>query len=727
LIVGTYRSEEVGSGAELSAIQRRLAADGLLASVALGGLAEAHVIELVAQIPALHADAPAEGRRIFALSGGNALFVGELLRDQLEPQRARAGALTSIREAIDARVSRLTSGARLVADAAAVIGVSFDVDAVGDLIALDAAAVVDGVGELLDRRLIREVGAGTFGFAFTHHLVQTTIYDALDARRRERWHARVAASLERLPPDQRGELVAPIAHHYECAGAATAAAGAYREAAARALAIFANDEAVDFSSRALALGASGATRFALLLVREAANARRGDRTAQAGDVAELLALAHVSGDPEERCEAALRELRLARARSDIEQERRLADALLELATASGAQHRIAQALGERATAALTANRYDEAETFARRAMAAFRSLGDDAGSFECSCLLLEVASGRGSASDMKHLVGELRAMSPYAVNKALAARSTMAASVALMLQRDYDAAQDLASRAADLYREVGDRDGEAGALGRYATLLAVSGRLDQSRREHQAAAAIYRELGRDLLLGHLLFNLSVTELLLGRLEVTLGLVSDAERIFDRLDEARARAYCWVNLSTVYQLRGDGTEACRYALRALEAGRAMGNEVIEATALANLGNAERSLGEWTVAIGHMNEALALGERMKHPPAAEELANLALAYLESGDVAAALATVHPMLERASGLGDNEAWRQYSLWVAARVLRAAGEARGASDALQRAHRHLQGVLAGIEDDEARGTFLALPMNAAIVTAVEAGVWPA
>jgi tetratricopeptide (TPR) repeat protein len=321
----------------------------------------------------------------------------------------------------------------------------------------------------------------------------------------------------------------------------------------------------------------------------------------------------------------------------------------------------------------------------------------------------------------------LRSNSPQAANKALAARSTMAASGALMLQRDYETAQELAFRAVELYREMGDREGEAGALGRYASLLAVSGRLDQSRREHQAAASIYRELGKDLLLGHLLFNLSVTEMLLGRLDATLDLLADAERIFDRLNEARARAYCWVNLSTVFQLRGDGAQARAYALRALEAGRAAGNEVIEATALANLGNAERSLGEYAVAIGHMKEALVLGERMMHPAAVEELANLALAYLESGDIAAALEALRPALDPATPPGDNEAWRQYSLWIAARVLRAAGAERDAAAALSRAHRHLHGVLERIDDTESRATFLALPMNAAIVAAVEAGVWPA
>ncbi len=725
LVVGTYRTEELGSRAELSALRRRLAADELLASVALGGLAEEHVIELVAKIPSLRADPNVEGRRIFDLSGGNALFVCELLRDQIESPRAPATGLTNIREAIDARVGRLSAGARLIADAASVVGATFDVDVLGEIIALDGATVVDGVSELLDRRLIREVGLGQFGFAFSHHLVQETLYDALDASRRGRWHARIAATLERLPVEQRGEIAASIARHYASSDQTEAAAGAYLEAARRALTVFGNDEAIDFASRALALGAPGGLRFELLLVREAANATRGGRAAQAADVEELLSLAAESPDADARCEAALRELRLARARGEIEREQRLAAVLMDLANASGAQQRIAQAWAECATTAHSAKHFDEAESAAHRAMDVYRSIGDEAGSFECSCLLVEVALARGSARKMKQLAGELRAMSPQAGNKALIARSTMAVSVALMMQREYDTAQDLAFRALEVYREIGDREGEAAAQGRYASLLAVSGRLDASRREHEAAAKIYRDLGKDLLLGNLLFNLSVTEMLLGRLDVTLALLTDAERIFDRLGEDRPRAYCWVNLSTVFELRGDSEEAHRFAMRALEAGRTAGNEVIEATALANLGNAERSLGHYAVAIGHMKEALALGARMMHPPAVEELANLALAYLESGDIPAAVETARLTLEQASNPGDNEAWLQYSLWIAARVLRGAGLGDDAAAALQRAHIHLQGVLEGIEDEASRSTFLALPMNSAIAGAVESGIW--
>jgi tetratricopeptide (TPR) repeat protein len=181
------------------------------------------------------------------------------------------------------------------------------------------------------------------------------------------------------------------------------------------------------------------------------------------------------------------------------------------------------------------------------------------------------------------------------------------------------------------------------------------------------------------------------------------------------------------LSTVFSLRGESAEARRFAMRALEAGRAAGNEVIEATALANLGNAERSLGDFADAIGHMQEALALGARMMHPPAIEELANLALAYLESGDLDAAVEHARLTLGRASNPGDNEAWLQYGVWIAARVLRAAGLEPDAVAALNRAHAHLTGVLEGIEDEASRSTFLALPMNSAIVVAVESGVWPA
>jgi predicted ATPase/DNA-binding SARP family transcriptional activator len=726
LIVGTYRSEEQGARAELGAMRRRLAADELLTSVALGGLAHEHVAELVAQIPALAADVQAEARRIFELSGGNALFVCELLRDQIESPHAPNAGLTTIRAAIEGRVGRLSADARLVADAASVVGATFDVDVLGEIVALDGAQVGSGVSELLDRRLIREVGPGHYGFAFSHHLVQMTLYDGLDTRRRSRWHARIAAMLETLPRDQRDDRAASLARHYEASDQPVAAAAAYAEAARGALAVFANDEAIAFATRALALDADAATRFELLLVREAANARRGDRTAQRADVTELLDIAAASGNPALEYAAALREVRVARADGDTEREQQLADALMRIAQKTEIPADAAQALAERASAAHNAHQADAAEAAAGEALAAFRAIGDEAGVFECACLLAEIASTRGSVHEMRRLVTELRAAAPHTVNKALIARSTMAASVALMMQREYESAQELAFRALELYREIGDREGEAAAGGRYATLLAVAGRLDQSRREHESAARIYRDLGKELVLGNLLFNLSVTELLLGRLDVTMELLADAERIFERLGEERSRTYCWVNFSTVLQLRGDGEAACDFAQRALAAARVTGNEVIEATALANLGNAERSCGRFVEAIAHMTEALAQGERMNHPAAVEELANLALAYFESGDLEAAEAAARRTLDRARVTGDNEAWRQYGLWISARVLRAVGHERDAADALERAHRHLCGVLDRIEDPAARTTFLALAMNVEILAAVEHGVWP-
>ncbi len=100
---------------------------------------------------------------------------------------------------------------------------------------------------------------------------------------------------------------------------------------------------------------------------------------------------------------------------------------------------------------------------------------------------------------------------------------------------------------------------------------------------------------------------------------------------------------------------------------------------------------------------------------------------LSTLTSGALDDAVATARLTLARESVTGDNEAWRQYSLWIAARVMRAARYEGEATDALHRAHLHLQGVLDRIEDDASRASFLALPMNAAILAAVDHGVWPA
>lgn len=733
LILGTYRGEDVNAGGAMSGLRRRLSADELLATVALGGLAEPEVRELVRRVALVAADAEQTGKELFALTSGNALFVCELLRDRMETPNSHATVTPDIRQTIRLRAERLSPATRILADAASVVGLSFDLETVGQLAGADEAAVLDGVAELLDRRMVKEVGHGRFEFAFTHHLIQTTLYADVDDRRRLRWHRRAAGFLSQLPEAERAVARRSLARHYEAGGEPLAAAGAYLESAHQALAIFANDEAFDDASAGLRIPELGSRlRFALLLARERASAMRGERDAQERDLDALAALCGEFADADTdagantRCEVIRRRVRLARARSETHLERTLVDELVALALRSNEPRLHAEALQERASSLRVANEYDAAYAAAHQARTVYASLGDETGALECDCLLAEIAATHGSADEMRRFIDHDRAHERFHQNKALFARSTMAAAGIAIMQREYSGARDLARKALELYREIGDREGEADAQARFATALGISNRLDDSRREFAAAAALYRRLGKRSAHGYLLFNLSGAELQLGRVEDARRSLLDAEVTFTALADRRGQAVCWTNLSMVALLRGEAAEARRIASDALDTARELKSEVIEAAALSNLGNAERDLALFDDAVAHMHEALAIRERMGHPGAFEELADLARTHLEAGDVERAVAVARKTLERAQHSNEDEVWLHYCFWVAARAFTAAGARAEAAAALARADALLHEMLGRIADSESRNAFMALGMNVGIRAAVEHGVWP-
>ncbi len=116
---------------------------------------------------------------------------------------------------------------------------------------------ISALEELVRRGLVREVGGGERGtaFDFGHARLRDAAYEATSLARRRLLHRRVAEVL-RAAPDGRDDpgRLALIAGHERAAGRDAEAAEAFREAGARARAVYANREALDHLGTALALG-----------------------------------------------------------------------------------------------------------------------------------------------------------------------------------------------------------------------------------------------------------------------------------------------------------------------------------------------------------------------------------------------------------------------------------------------------------------------------------------
>jgi DNA-binding CsgD family transcriptional regulator/tetratricopeptide (TPR) repeat protein len=279
LFVVTYREDEVGAGHPLRQALGNLATSNGASWVGLTPLS-------IAAVRRLAEPSGASAEEIYALTAGNPFFVTEALA-------APPGALsTSVRLAVLARASRLSSGAREVLDAAAIVpgrAESWLLDALCE----PAPADIDEC--LAAGVLILDGG----DFLFRHELARRAIEHEVPPARARRLHGSAIAALATRPDTD----PARIAHHAERAGDEAALAAASAAACRLALARSASREAVGHGERALALSArlseDELAEVSLALAQALHLAARGDE----GINLAMRAVEHWRGCHDERREA----------------------------------------------------------------------------------------------------------------------------------------------------------------------------------------------------------------------------------------------------------------------------------------------------------------------------------------------------------------------------------------------------------------------------------------
>jgi len=201
---------------------------------------------------------------IHARSEGNPFFTEELLKAVVESGGVYFDAETgwqrkpideleipgSIREAVRARVERLSDEARKTVTAASVIGQRFAFDVLRVIRGLDDVLLEAHLRELIDEQLLSEIEGGHDEFTFRHALTREVVYDDLLVRERKRLHRSVAEALQAT----RGTEPALLAHHLLAAGEDKRAAPVLVEAADRAMRADAPREAAAHYARAIDIG-----------------------------------------------------------------------------------------------------------------------------------------------------------------------------------------------------------------------------------------------------------------------------------------------------------------------------------------------------------------------------------------------------------------------------------------------------------------------------------------
>jgi tetratricopeptide (TPR) repeat protein len=207
---------------------------------------------------------------------------------------------------------------------------------------------------------------------------------------------------------------------------------------------------------------------------------------------------------------------------------------------------------------------------------------------------------------------------------------------------------------------------------------------------------------------------------LGLFAEALDCIGRSNALLETVQEQRIVACNHVNASFVYIQLGDALAAKNHAQRALALTREIQFPVFEAAALANLGNAERVLGNFDVAIEHMTAGIAIRRPIQDVREfVDDLADLTLAYAEAGRVAEAAASAEELDALSDSKFEGAFWSHYIWWAIGHGLRGNGEGVRASAAFRRAAAEVAQFAESIEDAAVRAAFYAIPVNARILNA--------
>ncbi|MBM2621631.1 AAA family ATPase [Actinoplanes sp. LDG1-06] len=231
MLVGTYRSDELYPRVPMRQWRTRLLTQRLAEEVRLPRFSAAETAATAAAITGAGL-ATSAAEALHARSDGIPLHVEEFL--------AAPGAVPdTLADAVLARAEQLSPPTRALAEAASVLGRSFDLDRLTTITGEAPAAVDDGLRELTGRFFVRPRPDGE-GYDFRHALIRDALYAEIAPHRRRGLHAEAAAGL----PD------ALASDHYERAGRPDEAFRHARAAAREAVAMSAHREAAELYRRA---------------------------------------------------------------------------------------------------------------------------------------------------------------------------------------------------------------------------------------------------------------------------------------------------------------------------------------------------------------------------------------------------------------------------------------------------------------------------------------------
>lgn len=742
LIVVSFRSSEAraqpGIWKRLQALDRA----GAQTRLALAGLSAEATGELVRRSLGLANVARLFEARLYRETQGNPLFVLETLRnlhsqgvltqdgagnwntpwDATTADYAELPLPQAVEQTITRRLELLSPAQRQAIHLAAVMGDRCAFDVFSAACDHDAQTLLTILHELVLYRFLDEMESD---YGFSHDKVRQVVYAEIVAPARLAFHRRVAQALETLHP----ERVAALAYHWTRAEAWEQAAIYQRQAGGRARTVYANAEATNHYTQALAAldrlpGADPAQRCALLLAREALYDVMGEREAQAGDLAALSALAAAQDDAALRARISLRRANYSHATGDYGEALAAAQEVVRLAQTVGDPE--LHAAGYRHWGRILWHKgdFDEAQSRLKISLDLAQAHALRALEAQCLCDLGAIAGQRGDYGQATAYFFE-----SLHIDRALDDRQAEGLilnnlGITARMQGNYDQALTYHEQSLQIRREVGHLRGESSVLNSLGIISRHRGDYALAKDYFEQALRIMRMIGERWFECRTLNNLAACLINLGDYSSARAHFERSLQICREIGDRSSKAVIMEGMGTIYYALGDNLAALEQIQEALRIVNETGEPESTAYILIQQGAILTALGRLEEAATAYRQAVALRRDLAgSPQTIEPLAGLAHVCLQQGDLDQAQRHVNELLHHLDAgppTGVENPARVYLTCY--QVLGAGGDPR-APQALASAYDMIRDRAARITDAAMRRSFLEnVAANQEVVSAYRA-----
>lgn len=547
--------------------------------------------------------------------------------------------------------------------------------------------VTSGLNSLMVKELIHKRELSSFIEAeeliFKHAILRDVTYETVLRRTRRQYHGLVADWLIEQGDVLSSIFKGVIAGHLEMAGRRDEAQEYLVAAAASAAAAFANEEAIEHYTRALALSPEDDlhSRFQLLLSRVRLFGLRGNRSEQKADLETMEQMALTMADLETETLIAVERAHYAYDVGDFQAAIEAGQRSVEMAGQASLPEQ--EILGSRllALGLRQKGKYGQALQALERALTLAQEIGDERGQGLIYNTLGPLASAQGDYPQARVHYGQAMALARRSGDRYLeGAALNNLGNTSLRIMGDYTRAREEYEGALGIAREIGDRQGESIALMNLGVISADLGVFARAEANYRASLAVARDIGDRLVQRIALGNLGSVDLLAGEYERSQSYYQQGLALAQDLGDRNGEATMMDGLSEALIGLGEPAEAVAMAKEAVRSREALGEKQLVIESRATLASAELAAG---------NRAAALVEVME-----------VLAFLDAG-----------------GTLDGTSDPLRILQLCLQVLEATGEGE-LPKLLEMAHTQLQARAANILDDDLRQSFLEnIPWNQKIV----------